>query len=40
LEKRFREQAEMLDERFALVNKDLAVLRKDVGTILKKLDAR
>ena len=40
LETRFREQAEMLDERFALVNKDLLVLRKDVGTILEKLDAR
>ena len=40
LETRFREQAEMLAERFALVNRDLLVLRKDIGAILEKLDAR
>jgi DNA anti-recombination protein RmuC len=40
LDKRFREQAEMLDERFAQVDqrfaqvhKQLAALRKDVGTV-------
>ena len=40
LDKRFREQAEMLDERFAQVDgrfaqvhKQVAALRKDVGTV-------
>ena len=33
LERRFREQAEMLDERFAQVNGDLTALRTEVGTL-------
>ena len=33
LERRFREQAEMLDERFAQVNGDLTALRNEVGTL-------
>ena len=33
LERRFREQAEMLDERFAQVNGDLSALRTEVGTL-------
>ena len=44
LEKRFREQAEMLDERFAgmneqfaVVRKELGILREGMGIILKKL---
>ena len=37
LERRFREQAEMLDERFAQVNGDLSALRTEVGTLGKDL---
>ena len=33
LERRFREQAEMLDERFAQVNGDLSALRTEIGTL-------